>query len=210
MGCTFVRSPAPFFAVAELGRVLGGLTGTKFDIIFVQDRDGMPDFLVTPFLKSQEAEGVEAYLLERHEIENHLLEPALFTKAATLAGKMVTNEIAASAIIAAAQDLKAEAMRASLECAKLVNRHLSQARLKDDELELQVFKWFDGLKLDSLDTVQRVFPGKELLPKALEKVNGGEKKITRGNLVASLTADLVRTDIREFLRRAAEGKPKKR
>ena len=63
-----------FPAVAELGRLLSELAGSKFDITFVQDRDGMPDFIVPAFITSQQEKHVNAFLLERHEIENYLLQ----------------------------------------------------------------------------------------------------------------------------------------
>lgn len=199
-----------FRAVADLGRILAGLAGTKFDITFVQDRDGMPDFIVDAFLASQKEDGVSPHLLERHEIENYLIEPRLFSAAAKMVGKAVSEEEAICAILMAAQSLKAEARRASQECAKLVNRHLGKTKIKDDELDIQVFKWFDELHLDDIVTIQRVFPGKELLPKALECLNlTGGKTITRGNLVASLNADLVPQDLVTFLTTVAELPPKK-
>ncbi len=199
-----------FRAVAELGKVLASLAGKKFDITFVQDRDGMPDFLVDSFLSSQQAEGVTAHLLERHEIENYLLQPALFTKAATLVGRTISESAATAAILAAAQELKAKARKASLECAKLVNRHLARGKITEGELDEKVYKWFDDLKPDDLHTVQTVFPGKELLPIVLKKLNaGGEKAITRGNLVASLEADFVPQDMVDFLITASEAKANK-
>jgi ABC-type cobalamin/Fe3+-siderophores transport system ATPase subunit len=205
------RGVSNFRAVAQLGRVLASLAGTKFDITFVQDRDGMPEFLVEPFLASQQEEGVTAHLLERHEIENYLLQPALFAKAASLVGRTLSQEEAETAILAAAQELKAEARRSSLECAKLINRHLNRDRIKDDDLEIKVFKWFDELKLDDLNTVQCVFPGKELLPEALKILNNRVgKPITRGSLVASLEANFVPQDMINFLTNAAEPKTQKK
>lgn len=193
-----------FPAVAELGRLLSGLAGTKFDITFVQDRDGMPDFIVDAFKASQQEKYVNAFLLERHEIENYLLQPALIVKAAAQVDRTLSEGEAKEAILTAAQELKAEARQASLKCAELVNRHLKD-RFKDNELELKVHKWFDNLKHDDLDTIQRVFPGKELLPKVLGILNnGGGKPITRGNLVASITSEVVPHDIVAFLESASE------
>lgn len=198
-----------FRAVADLGKVLSGLAGTKFDITFVQDRDGMPDFLVDAFLVSQQEVGVSAYLLKRHEIENYLLQPLLIVKAAAQVGRTISEDEAKAAILAAAQQLKAEARRASLKIAELVNRHLAKDRFKDDELELKVHKWFDELKLDDLNTVQHVFPGKELLPKICEIISSsGGKPITRGHLVAAISSDLVPQDIIDFLKTASEFKEK--
>ncbi|WP_437284338.1 AAA family ATPase [Sorangium sp. So ce406] len=197
------RGVSNFRAVAELGKVLAGLTGTKFDITFVQDRDGMPDFIVPAFLASQQEEGVVPHLLERHEIENYLLEPELLVAAAALVGTTITAADATIAILAAAQELKAEARRASLECARGVNRFLRERR-KEDELDVLVFKWFDELKLDDLNTVQRVFPGKELLPKVLQKISGGGKTITKGHCVAVITKELISADMTAFIEKAAE------
>ena len=74
-----------------------------------------------------------------------------------------------------------------------------------------MYRWFDALDLNELDTVQRVFPGKELLRKALEVLNSwSEKPITRGNLVASLRHEYVPADIIDFLKSAAEPTAKKK
>ena len=77
-GCTTsyvlaARGVGNFRAIAQLGRVLRELTGSSFEITFVQDRDGLPDFLVDPFIKSQAQDGVHPFLLERHEIESYIV-----------------------------------------------------------------------------------------------------------------------------------------
>jgi energy-coupling factor transporter ATP-binding protein EcfA2 len=190
-----------FRAIADLGKVLKGLTGTKFDLTFIQDRDGLPDFIVNSFLNSQKADGVVPHILERHEIESYLLEPALLLKAAELVGRRVTEAQATEAILKTAETVKAEARRKSRETAKNINRHLaSDARRKDAELEVQVDKWFDNLDLKSIDVIQRVFPGKEMLQEVLKAVNDkASRQITRGHLVASLYPDAIAQDIRNLL-----------
>ena len=150
-----------FRAIAELGKVLKGLTGTKFDLTFVQDRDGMPDFIVNHFLRSQRGDGVAPHLLERHEIESYLLEPVLFQRAAKLVGRKVSEAQAKEAILKAAETVKAEARRKSREIAKSVNRHfVSEERWKDADLEVEVDRWFDALDLKSVEVIQRIFRGK--------------------------------------------------
>lgn len=192
-----------FRSIAELGKVLVGLTGTRFEITFLQDRDGMPDFLVKPFLKAQEAEGVAAYLLKRHEIESYLLEPALLVEAAKLVDKDISTQTAEDTIRQVAQEMKAEARQASLECAKLINRRIEQ-KDTDEALSVKVFKWFDELDLNDITTIQEVFPGKELLTKVLASLSGGGKAITRGHCVASLQEHLVPKDIAEFVKSHAK------
>ena len=181
--------------------MLKGLTGRKFDLTFIQDRDGMPDFMVEPSLKSQQTEGVAPHLLARHEIESYLLEPALFVKASRLAGRKITEAQASDAIRKGAVALKAAARRMSRETAKAVNRHLPQAeRFDEAELEVKVDAWFDKLDLKSLATIQIVFPGKETLKEALKVLNGKEaRRVTRGNLVASVASETVTEDIRTLL-----------
>jgi hypothetical protein len=137
-----------FRAIAELGRVLSNLSGTKFDIVFIQDRDGMPDLMVKSFVDSQTNDGVAVRLLDRHEFESFLLEPGLFVAAAARCGRELTVEAANAAILAAANEIKAEARRMSRETALGVNRHLSIAdRKKDSDLEIEVDRWFDALDL---------------------------------------------------------------
>jgi ABC-type cobalamin/Fe3+-siderophores transport system ATPase subunit len=196
-----------FRAIAELGKVLAGLTGTRFDLTFVQDRDGMPDFIVNSFLASQKADGVRAHLLDRHEIENYLLEPALIERAAKALGIRITEAQARTAVLESVGNVKAKARRQSVEIGKQINRHLStQERWKESDLEEEVYKWFDALDLTSLDTIQRVFPGKEMLAETLKTLNeGNSKSLTRGHLVAAIDAELVAADIRDLLTKAGEG-----
>lgn len=198
-----------FRAIAQLGKVLAGLTGTKFNLSFIQDRDGMPDFLVGPFVKSQTGDGVAPHLLERHEIENYLIVPALFVKAAKRLGRKLTETQATAAILQAAEATKARARRLSLETASGINRHLVSAdRWKDADLEEEVYKWFDGLDAKILDVVQRIWPGKELLKESLKLVNqGATKLITRGHLVAELDGTHIPGDFRDLLGRIGEGGP---
>jgi len=190
-----------FRAVSEIGKVLSGLAGDQFDITFVQDRDGMPDFIVDSFIKSQNDDGVRPFLLERHEIENYLLEPKLMVAAVTKMGGSITDKKVSEIILKAAQGMKAEARRASMNCAQLVNRHLNSDKIKDAELEINVHRWFDGLDLSKLEVMQRVFPGKELLPKVLEALSQESGvDITRGNIVSAIKEHLIAKDILNFLK----------
>lgn len=190
-----------FRAIADLGKVLMALTGTRFDLTFVQDRDGMPDFIVKAFLNSQDGAGVTAHILQRHEIENYLLEPTLFERAAELLGRKVTETQAVEAILKAGEILKARARRKSLETARAVNRHLGAAdHLNDADLEEKVYEWFGALDLKSVDVIRRVFPGKETLQEALKILNNEtQESITRGHLVASIAPDTIAQDISDLL-----------
>ena len=85
--------------IAELGKIIKNLTTEKFDITFLQDRDGLPDFLVDPLIKSQNVNGVEAKLLGRHEIESYLIEPSLIMKAAKKNGRTIKSEYIIKAIL---------------------------------------------------------------------------------------------------------------
>jgi ABC-type cobalamin/Fe3+-siderophores transport system ATPase subunit len=194
-----------FRAVAELGKVLSNLSGSKFDIAFVQDRDGMPDFMVAPFTESQRGDGVAVRLLERHEIESYLLEPELIVAAAKRAGRKVTIKEAEDAILNAAAGLKAEARRMSRKISLAINRHLPGMK-KDADLEVEVDRWFDGLDPTLLDVVRAVFPGKELLKATLSIVNGSRKPvITRGLLVAALDPKHIADDMKRLLSDVAGG-----
>jgi hypothetical protein len=160
----------------------------------------LPDFLVDAFLKSQAHDGVHPHLLQRHEIESYVIEPALFVAAASLVGKKLSEEDAEAAIMDAASELKAEARRMSRESAKAVNRHLdNEDRKKEADLEIEVDKWFDKLDLTSLNVIQKVFPGKELMNKTLSKLNSDGLEITRGHVIASLKPELVAADVRDFI-----------
>jgi ABC-type branched-subunit amino acid transport system ATPase component len=195
-----------FPAVAEMGKVLSSLSGSQFDIVFLQDRDGMPDFIVDAFNESQGADGVAARLLGRHEIESYLIEPKLIEAAAKRLGRKVTVKAAESAILKAADNVKAEARRISKDTALRINRHLGSGkrRKKESDLEVEVNKWFDALDLTSLRVVRIVFPGKELLCETLKVLNWkGAKTITRGQLVAALEEDFIADDLKVLLAEVA-------
>ena len=200
-----------FRAIAGVGNILKALTGTRFDVTFIQDRDGMPDFIVGDFLKSQESDGITPHLLERHEIENYLLEPALFERGAALVGRKVTVTQATETIRKAAEVLRAEARRMSRETAKGINRHLPGSdRHKDADLEVKADEWFDSLDLLDISQIQRVFPGKEMLAACLKALNESSgKAMTAGHLVASLSSELIGRDICDLLRAVGEAKSSK-
>lgn len=194
-----------FRALAQLGEVLSQIVGRQFDLSFLQDRDGMPDFLEKPFLASQNSAGIHAVLLERHEIESYLLEPELIQKAGRAIGRRITKPAAKKAIMQAAQELRAAARRQSREAAKSVNRHLEPPeRMNDSTLEEKVDGWFDSLDLENIEVVRRVFPGKELLIETLKQLNEGKpERITRGKLVAAVHADTIPKDIQDTIRQLA-------
>lgn len=167
----------------------------------------MPDFIVAPFLKSQEAEGVTPTLLVRHEIESYLLEPSLFERAAKLVGREITSERAKEVILSAGETMKAKAHRTCLETAKRINRFLDAERMKDPDLEEKVYKWFHELDLKSLSVIQDVFPGREVLQESLKIINdGASKNLTRGHLVACVARECMATSICGLLESFSEAK----
>lgn len=195
-----------FKAVADLGKVLSSLSGTNFDIVFVQDRDGMPDFMVVPFNESQKGEGVAVRLLDRHEIESFLLEPMLFVSAAKRAGWKLTAQTAETCILKAAGEMKAEARQMSRKIARDVNRHLTAKRWNDGDLEVATDRWFDDLDLASLEVVRTVFPGKELLKASLKIASESQHPVlSMGSLVAVLDAQHLSKSIRTLVTDVAGG-----
>lgn len=159
----------------------------------------MPDFIVELFTSSQGDAGVNAFLLERHEIENYLIEPDLIVEAVKKCGGSISAKEVSKIIVSVAQELKAEARQASKNCAELVNRHLGSNKV--DDLEINVYKWFDELDLSKLETIQKVFPGKELLPKVIDSLNSTlGVKITRGKIVSAIKESLVAEDIVTYLK----------
>ena len=194
-----------FRAIGELGRVLQQIIGSEFDISFVQDRDGLPDFVEGKFIEAQASDGIRPVLLQRHEIESYLIVPDLIKRTASEQGTKLQTRTINKAIKDAASRLKANARRMCLETAKNVNRHLpKKTGFRDPELEEQVYEWFDELDLTDIDTVVRVFPGKELLVEVLKNLNAlpsfrRSNKLTRGKIVACLCEELVPNDIREVI-----------
>lgn len=194
-----------FRALAQLGSVISGLAGTEFDMVFIQDRDGLPDFLSTDFVDSQKSDGVDVEVLQRHEIESYLIEPKLIEAAAKRAKRKVSGKQAEDAILKAAGTLKAAARQRCRETAKGVNRHLpSTKKRKEADLEVQSDDWFDKLDLKSLETIRAVFPGKELLKETLKILNDGHTPaLTTGQLVAALAPDFIADDMKTLLSTAA-------
>jgi ABC-type cobalamin/Fe3+-siderophores transport system ATPase subunit len=196
-----------FRAIAQVGKVLKAFTKTTFEVTFIQDRDGMPDFMVAPFEASQRSAQVTPYLLERHEIENYLLEPNLIVRASENIGRPVTSAQATEAILQAAQSLQAKARRTSLLTAKSVNRHLEE-KISEADLEEKVYEWFDALDVKELLTIQRVFPGKETLQEVFKILNNGQtKELTRGHLIMAVSPSLVASEICELLQSLGDAQP---
>jgi len=194
-----------FRALADLGQVLEQLVDKKFDLTFIQDRDGLPDFIVTSYLNSQDTQGVKAELLERHEVESYLLEPDLIARAAENSGHNLKPSEAKRMILKAAKSLKPKGLRLSVESAKSVNRHLSKdKKYKESELEEKVYAWFDGLNSASLVDVQRHYPGKELLQETLNLLQKDKGiTLTKGKLVAAVKPNLISSEIIQVIERAA-------
>jgi ABC-type cobalamin/Fe3+-siderophores transport system ATPase subunit len=190
-----------FRAIAEFGRVLNELTQSKFNIVFVQDRDGMPDFIVDLFIKSQKSDGITPHLLKRHEIENYLIEPALVVYAIAAQGKSISESKVSDIIVKCANELKAEARQMSMDCAQIINRHLGDDKFKDKDLSLLVNRWFDNLDLANLTIIQKVFPGKELLHKVIQMLNTNFKiSLTRGILISSIRESYIDKELINFLK----------
>src|SRR5262249_34031641 len=116
--------------------------------------------------------------------------------------KVLTEADAINAILESAQGMKAEARRACRECARVINRHLND-KFKEGDLDVRTDQWFDQLQLANLPTIQHVFPGKELLPKVLDRLSGTGKKLTRGTCVAAIQRADVAQDISDFLQKSA-------
>ena len=194
-----------FRALANLGRVLQQIVGKKIDLIFIQDRDGLPDFMVEPFLKSQNTQGVRGELLHRHKIESYLLEPDLISKAAKAGGYALEPSEAEDAILKASKELKATALRLSVNTAKAINKFLESGdKYQETDIEEKVYKWFDELDADSLDVVKTHYPGKELIGETLKLLEKEKEiKLTRGKIVATIEAGLVAKEIVDLIERVA-------
>lgn len=190
-----------FRAISDLGKVLQQLLGTEFEIVFLQDRDGAPDWLIPEYLESNQGEGRSILVLGRHEIESYLLEPALINKAATQNEQPLDKGVIVNTILECGEELKAKARRTSRETAKQLNRFLPPEKKEGDaDLDEHVDKWFDALDFSDVDVVRTVAPGKELLKEVLKKLNEGmEKPITRGQLVSFASEDDIPKDLLKVL-----------
>ena len=194
-----------FGSIVQLGKLLKELTNDNFDLLFIRDRDGLPDFLVDLYSDSQNTNDVKLEILGRHEIENYLIEPGLIRKALLGVGIDISEEELVHLILSTSEENKHVAQSMTLEISKKINRYLeSDQRLSDGKLQEETLKWFNGLDLNSLPVIQKVFPGKELLHEILKAIN--EKystRITKGKLIFELEDDLIADDIKSLLRLAA-------
>jgi|GEM_PF-1714791 len=144
-----------------LADVIESFSGSPLDLVFLQDRDGLPDFMVQDFLKSMQRERMDVHLLDRHELESYLINPELICAALKDA---ITEADVQGAILEAAKQIRQEARQKCRETAKLVNRHFSPSKkIKPRELEQKTDAWFDELDDTDWGTVARVWPGKETL-----------------------------------------------
>ena len=110
--------------------------------------------------------GARPFFLGRHEIENNLIEPDLIVSSITKMSGATEVKIASEVILNTAQGMVAEARRASLNFARLVNRHFKTDQIKDSELETEASKWFDELDYSKPKVIQKVFPGKKLFQRS--------------------------------------------
>jgi ABC-type lipoprotein export system ATPase subunit len=189
-----------FRNLAELGNVLRAVAGDSFSLTFLQDRDGLPDFMEKPFLKSQLGKDVVAMLLKRHEIENYLISSQLILDAAKLINEDLDPKDVDKIIVKCASELRSRARRQSRESARQVNRHLSD-QLSDADLEEKVDNWFDKLDGNNTEVIVTVWPGKELLKAVLARIKEDLGiQLTRGRLVAALKQEHVPEDLFRLLR----------
>jgi len=155
----------------ELASMLKSFVEGQLEVVFIQDRDGLPDFLADAYAQSLKDKGMEVVLLNRHELESYLIEPALLRSAAAEKGASLSASQAEATIVDAALELRQQARRMCGVTAKKVNRHLSDsAKLKEGPLEDRVNEWFDGLDGANWQVVTTVWPGKELLKGVRQKL----------------------------------------
>ena len=163
------RGESNFPHFKELANIIGAFTGKPIEIVFIHDRDGLPDFLAKDYIDSMKTKQMEVRLLERHELESYLVSPELFSEATE--GNAKPDEIK-KIIVAAGNTLKQEARQMCRKTAKAVNRHLPDGRRrKDDDLEREVDGWFDDLDNTNWKVVATVWPGKELLKEIREQLH---------------------------------------
>ncbi|NMB80872.1 MAG: AAA family ATPase [Ignavibacteria bacterium] len=177
-----------FRAISELGKVLKSLAKIDFEITFVQDKDGMPEFLVSDYLELHKSDGIAVILLENHEIESYLINPELIKAVLEKNSISATIDEIKKVIISSGQEINAEARIRSRKSGQTVNRFLDKKKIKDEELDVKFERWFNSLDLNDIETVVKVFPGKELLELIIKNLNKKySTKITKGSIVCELS-----------------------
>ncbi len=181
----------------ELADILTGFTDRPVELTFIHDRDGLPDFLADLFLSSMAEKDMDVHLLGRHELESYLIDPELVSDA--LRNK-ITSENAKKMIIDSGKKLLQEARQRCRKSAKEVNRHLKgDKKFKEDALELDSDKWFDGLDSSNWEVIARVWPGKELVNELRSRIkNEFDLELRPGQLAASLKASHLPHELKDF------------
>lgn len=190
-----------FTDIKELAKTLRSLISDDFEIIFIQDRDGLPDFMVDPYLSAQDAKGMEMMLLDRHEIENYLVDEYLIRDAMASLGVDVDVEELKELFVEAGNKLRPRAQRICLNTAKQANRFVSNDdRKKERYLEELVYEWFDGIDDSSYEEVVSVWPGKELLKEVRKMISEKyDVDVTVGRLIAVMDEDNIPDGIADLL-----------
>jgi len=202
-GSAYVKSAegvGNFQQYNDLAATLQSVVEGAIEVVFIQDRDGLPDFMADPYQRVLKRQGMKVHLLERHEMENYLVDPRLLVDAAGASNGKLTIQQAESAIVTAGKALKQAARRKCRTSAATANRRLpSSTKLKEAELEEKVDEWFDSLDSDQWQTVARVWPGKELLKgvrKTLDDDYG--MQLREGFLATVVRQDHIAEDFRDL------------
>lgn len=99
-----------------------------------------------------------------HEPESYVCQASGLVCEAHSSNVPLTEAEAEAAALEAAKDLKQDARSMCLDTARRGSKRLAPGdRLDAKELAQQTNARFDGLQMDSVDEVLRVWPGKELL-----------------------------------------------
>jgi len=193
----------------ELAAMLESFSERSIDLVFVQDRDGMPDFMVADFEASMKRQGMRVHLLERHEIENYLVTPQLISDTAD---GQINVDAAVAAIVSAGESLKSRARQMCRKTARDVNRHFpSSKKKKNDLLDQEVDSWFDDLDGEDWQTVTRIWPGRELLKEVRKQISKEHNiELRQGALQAALNVEHLPDELVSFWKELGQVSPPRR
>jgi energy-coupling factor transporter ATP-binding protein EcfA2 len=194
------KGVSKFQTIHEVYLTVQDVVGRKISLFFIQDSDGLPARYLGYIRDKYTKKGLSVQILERHEIENYLLDAKIVRAALKAKGyKLSIGEIR-KALIMAAQQINPDTRGEIRRKAKNVNRFCEKPeQLEDDDVEADVDRWFDGLKLNE-QTILKVFPGKELF-KALREILRQETGVDlrKSDLLQSLNTSRIAADLKTAL-----------
>lgn len=183
----------------DLYHILHDILGRQLKVFFVRDRDGLLPKYLSKLKDHYSKSGYKnIFILERHEIENYLLDPSIIVRSDKT--NKLTTQYVRKMILLTAKELKPKILDSiishNIQCARYCKN--SQETIDEASIRREVYTFFnDRLTLKQLLVF---FPGKELLPVLLEKINREKGlNLNEKNLISALQKSNVPKELNNFI-----------